>query len=103
MKDADEVLDCRGFEWDDGNSNKNLTKHKVSDSEYEQVFFNQPFIGGSDVRHSHDEPRYYALGKTDSGRWLYVVYTIRDQFIRVISARDMNKNEKREFERLQGE
>ena len=103
MKDADEVLACIGFEWDDGNSNKNLTKHKVSDSECEQVFFNQPFISGSDVRHSHDESRYYALGKTDTGRRLFVVYTIRNQFIRVISARDMNRNEKREFERLQGE
>jgi hypothetical protein len=60
-------------------------------------------ISGSDVRHSHDEPRYYALGKTDSGRRLFVVYTIRNQLIRVMSARDMNKNEKREFERLQGE
>jgi len=103
MKVTDEVLNCIGFEWNEGNSNKNLTKHKESDSECEQVFFNQPFISESDVCHSHDEPRYYALGKTDSGRRLFVVYTIRNQFIRVIPARDMNRNEKREFERLQGE
>jgi uncharacterized protein len=99
MKAADEVLDCKGFEWDKGNSNKNLGKHKVSDSECEQVFFNQPFISGSDTGHSRDEPRYYALGKTDSGRMLFVVYTIRNQLIRVISAKDMNGNEKREYER----
>ncbi len=103
MKTADEVLDCTGFEWDKGNSNKNLAKHKVSDSECEQIFFNQPFISGSDISHSHDEPRYYALGTTDSGRRLLVVYTIRNQLIRVISARDMNRNEKREYERLEGE
>jgi uncharacterized DUF497 family protein len=103
MEIADEVLECVGFEWDDGNSNKNLKKHNVSDSECEQVFFNQPFVSGSDIKHSHDEPRYYALGKTDSARPLFIVYTIRDQLIRVISARGMNKNEKKEFDRLQGE
>jgi uncharacterized protein len=103
MKDADEVLDCIGFEWDKGNNNKNLTKHKVSDSECEQVFFNQPFISGSDARHSQDEPRHYALGITDAGRRLFVVYTIRNRLIRVISARDMNRNEKKEYERLEGE
>jgi uncharacterized protein len=103
MKAADEVLDCTGFEWDKGNSNKNLGKHKVSDSECEQVFFNQPFISGSDTRHSQDDPRHYALGKTDSGRRLFIVYTIRNRLVRVISARDMNRNEKKEYERLEGE
>jgi uncharacterized DUF497 family protein len=103
MKIADEVMDCKGFEWDKGNTDKNIQRHGVSDSECEQVFFNQPFISGTDVRHSQDEPRYYALGKTDAGRWLFIVYTIRNQLIRVISARDMNKKEKQALERLQGE
>ncbi len=103
MKAADAVMDCTGFEWDKGNCNKNLVKHKVSDTECEQVFFNQPFVSSSDVRHSHEEPRYHALGKTDAGRRLFIVYTIRKQLIRVISARDMNRNEKREHERLEGE
>jgi len=103
MKIADEVMDCKGFEWDKGNTDKNMQRHGVSDSECEQIFFNQPFISGADDRHSQDEPRDYALGKTDAGRRLFVVYTIRDQLLRVISARDMNKKEKQAFERLQGE
>jgi uncharacterized protein len=102
MKDADEVLECTGFEWDKGNSNKNLATHKVSDSECEQVFFNQPFVSGSDVHHSQDETRFYALGKTDARRRLFLVYTIRKHLVRVISARDMNRNEKKEYDRLEG-
>lgn len=101
MKDADEELECTGFEWDKGNSSKNLVRHGVSDSECEQIFFNQPFISGSDVRHSNEEPRHYALGRTDSGRRLFIVYTVRNRLIRVISARDMSRKEKRAFELLQ--
>ena len=33
-----------GFEWDEGNRGKNWDKHRVFDSECEQVFFNQPLL-----------------------------------------------------------
>ena len=49
------------------------------------------------------EPRYFALGQTDESRRLLVVFTIRELLIRVISARDMNKNERKEYERAQTE
>ena len=102
MKIADDVSDCIGFEWDSGNKNKNLKKHKVSDNECEQVFFNQPFICEFDQVHSDNEPRFYALGKTDSDRRLFLVYTVRNQLIRVISAREMNRNEKKYYDISQG-
>ena len=51
----------------------------------------------SDVRHSKTEKRYYALGQAGAGRRLFVVFTVRRKLIRVISARDMNKNETRVF------
>jgi hypothetical protein len=41
----------------------------------------------------------YLLGKTDSGRRLFVVFTIRGELVRVISARDMNRNELRSYEK----
>jgi len=38
------LLKCTGFEWDEGNKDKNWIKHKVSNSECEEIFFNQPLI-----------------------------------------------------------
>jgi len=89
------IQECIGFQWDDGNSEKNWILHQVSQSECEQLFFNKPLIIGDDIKHSQTEKRWFLLGQTDSRRLLFVVFTIRDQLIRVISARDMNKKERR--------
>lgn len=93
--ELDKLSNCSGFEWDEGNSEKNWIKHKVSRSECEQVFFNLPLVVSDDPKHSQEENRYFALGKTDGSRGLFIVFTIRRDAIRVISARDMNKMEKR--------
>ncbi|MBI4875310.1 MAG: BrnT family toxin [Acidobacteria bacterium] len=85
---------CTGFEWDEHNSQKNWEKHKVAVRECEQVFFNVPLVVEADPRHSQREPRFYCLGRTDSGRLLFVVFTARGRLIRVISARDMNRKER---------
>ena len=50
-----------------------------------------------DVRHSRQEKRYYALGQTSRGRYLFVAFTIRRKMIRVISVRDMNRNEQEHY------
>ena len=93
-----EILkECVGFEWDAGNSEKNWFSHQVTKSESEQIFFNQPLFIGDDEKHSKIEVRYYALGKTDDERKLFIVFTIRKNFIRVISARDMSKKEKKVY------
>ena len=65
-----------GFDWDDGNSRKN-DKHGVTAAEAEQVFFNDPLLILIDSVHSRSEPRYHALGKTDSGRRLHITFTLR--------------------------
>ena len=85
----------KGFEWDEGNIAKNYKKHRVAYFECEQIFFNEPLIVKPDKIHSTSEERYFALGKTDEKRFLFVVFTIRDNKIRVVSARDMNKKERR--------
>jgi len=87
------------FEWDAGNAEKNWVRHQVSQAECEQVFFNLPLVVAEDDLHSLDEPRFYALGRTDAGRPLFVVYTLRGEKIRVISARDMTRREQKEYER----
>lgn len=90
----DDLSSCNGFEWDEGNSEKNWIKHGVSDFECEQVFFNVPLVVADDPKHSQTENRYFALGKTDQGRRLFVVFTLRGRSIRVISARDMKRAER---------
>ena len=90
--------DCTGFDWDAGNSDKNWKRHRVSDSECEEVFFNQPLVVRQDQGHSQGEVRFYALGQTDRSRGLFVVFTMRRRLLRVISARDMNHNERRIYQ-----
>jgi uncharacterized DUF497 family protein len=99
MQPNDQLAECTGFEWDEGNFSKNWGKHGVSFLECEQIFFNQPLITQHDEKHSTNEPRYYALGQTDTYRRLFIVFTIRNNLIRVISARDMNRKERREYGR----
>ena len=78
-----------GFDWDSGNRDKNWQKHGVTTSECEQVFFNLPILFQPDPVHSKTEPRYFMLGQTDSGRYLFIAFTTRKEKIRIISARDM--------------
>lgn len=86
---------CEGFDWDKGNSEKNWIRHKVTAKECEETFFNLPLVSGVDKKHTKSEKRWYALGRTDSNRTLFIVFTIRKNLIRVISARDMNKKERK--------
>ncbi len=88
------LKDCTGFEWDEGNSEKNWKNHQVTQLESEQVFFNLPIVLGDDKKHSQGEKRFYLLGRTEFNRLLFVVFTIRYNHIRIISARDMNKKER---------
>jgi hypothetical protein len=87
----------RGFSWDEGNTTKNWKNHSVTNEECEQVFFNQPLQIYFDQKHSLRENRYYVLGKTDSNRRLFIVFTTRKNLIRIISARDMTKAERRHY------
>jgi uncharacterized protein len=95
------VKGISGFEWDQGNCSKNPEKHNVSNSESEELFFNQPLIVADDKKHSKSEKRLYALGRTNESRKLFVVFTFRTERIRVISSRDMNKKEQAIYERAE--
>lgn len=95
MDDIERLLQFTEFEWNKGNVEKNWLKHKVSPVECEQIFFNQPLIILDDPKHLMSEKRYAAFGYTDEGRLLTVILTKRDRLLRVISARDMNRKEKK--------
>ena len=86
------------FEWDHGNRGKNFKKHKVTDQECEEVFFDPEKKILRDPLHSGREERFILLGKTKQERMLFVVFTVRKDNMRIISARDTNKSEKHLYE-----
>ncbi len=94
MAARDPLEDCTGFDWDEDNADKNWERHRVTPEEAEDVFFHEPLVVRGDVGHSKSEKRHYALGQTSAGRMLFVAFTIRRRLIRVISAREMNRNER---------
>jgi uncharacterized protein len=95
-----DIEQIAGFDWDDGNSRKSADKHDVSQAEAESVFFNDPLVVAADARHSEKEQRLNALGKTAQNRLLHVTFTLRQggTIIRVISARDMHRKERKIYE-----
>lgn len=86
------------FQWDEGNLQKNYLKHNVSNLEAEEIFANEPIVIIDDPPHSATEKRHLAWGRTNNNRKLAVIFTIREKMIRVISARDMNKKERRFYD-----
>jgi uncharacterized DUF497 family protein len=99
----DLVAGLAGFEWDSGNSDKNWLRHEVSQSEAEQALLNIPLVIGTTVARLGTEPRFIALGQTDVGRPLTVVFTVRGSLVRVISARAMSKAERRAYGRIEAD
>jgi uncharacterized protein len=99
----DHDTEATEFEWDEGNAEKNWVRHRVTQTECEEVFFNRPLVVSEDEVHSVDERRFFALGQTEAGRLLFVAYTIRNERVRVISARDMIRSERRAYEHARAE
>ena len=95
---AFDLSKIEGFEWDKGNL-EHIKKRYVEFGECEQVFFNMPILVGEDKTHSQTEKRFEVLGKTNNKRLLFVVYTVREGKIRIVSARDQNKKERREYQK----
>jgi uncharacterized protein len=99
VTDSLDFRNAIGFEWDEGNADKNWIAHDVTQAECEQIFFNLPCVIGQQAGNSSVEARHYVLGQTDRGRLLFLVVTIRRQRIRVITARDMTAKERKAYAR----
>ena len=82
------------------NKDKNWISHQVTPVECEEIFFNQPFVATDSSQERESEDRYYALGKTSMERLLFIVFTIRKKHIRIISARDMSRKERKVYNEL---
>jgi hypothetical protein len=89
------------FDWDESNLTKNYERHNVKWEEAENIFSNEPITIKDDDVHSASEKRYNALGKTQKGRKLFVVFTLRNDKVRIISARDMSRKERIIYEEVQ--
>jgi uncharacterized DUF497 family protein len=86
--------DILSFEWDKGNEQKNWIKHKVTAEEAEEPFFSEDYLILEDEPHSSEqEDRLILLGKTKQAKMLFIVFTMRADKIRIISARDADKKE----------
>ena len=91
------LSNVKEFDWDKGNIDKNEAKHNVKWYECEQIFFNKPLLLLEVPGHSKVEKRYFGFGRTDLGRLLTVVFTVRNNKVRVISARPMSRKERRRY------
>jgi hypothetical protein len=100
---AGRLRDCVGFEWDQGNGPKIQARHGVTLGECEQVFFREPFLVAPSASHSGAEERWAGLGRTAAGRALVVVFPLRGNLIRPISARDMNRKERQHYAEAEAE
>ena len=72
-------------------------RHQVTQAEAEHVFFNRPLVVAPDSQHSSEEIRHLALGRSNEGRHLTIVFTRRDDLLRVVSARPMSVRERRVY------
>ncbi len=90
---------CQGFQWDKGNGLKNWLKHGITQGEAEEIFFNEPLLLFEDEKHSEHEDRILAFGRSGEEKFLVVAFTIRQNLIRIISARHMNRKERGVYEK----
>lgn len=88
------------FDWDKGNIDKNFKKHNIRDRESEEPFFNKRRYVFEDKKHSVKEKRYGLFGKTNKGRLLAIVFTMRKGKTRIITARDISRRERRSYEKI---
>ncbi|MEK7161333.1 MAG: BrnT family toxin [Patescibacteria group bacterium] len=89
----------QGFLWDTGNINKNWAKHRITNREAEEIFFDKHYMILNDKLHSGKELRYNIIGLTENGKLLSVAFTIRHYLVRVISTRPAGKRERNIYEK----
>lgn len=86
------------FEWNQDKAKANLRKHGVSFNEATTVFLDSLSLTGNDPDHSIEEERFITFGLSSSERLLVVVHTDREDRIRIISAREATRSERKMYE-----
>ena len=88
----------QSFEWDPDKASHNLAKHGVSFEEAQTAFEDSLFLAFEDPDHSEGERRYLLIGQSSRARLLVIAYTERRNKIRVITAREATRRERRAYE-----
>jgi uncharacterized DUF497 family protein len=87
-------MDLARFDWDENNIRK-VERHRITPEETEQVLDNDPLF--QYPQQADEEERYLVYGETNAGRMLAVALTVRGERIRVITAYDMDADQKRRY------
>lgn len=85
------------FEWDESKAENNKHKHGVNFKEASSCFYDPHQVAFYDPDHSDEEDREILMGHSNQGRLLLVVYTLREDTIRLISARPATKREANDY------
>ena len=88
------------FEWDESKAASNISKHGVSFDEATTIFGDPLAITFPDPMHSAEEDRFLTFGRSSSGRFVVVAHTDRADRIRLISAREMTRKERSDYEQF---
>jgi uncharacterized DUF497 family protein len=86
------------FEWDENKAKLNFSKHKVSFEEARTIFDDPFLMTFPDSEHSNYEQRYINIGISSRRRFLIVIYTEREENIRIISCRKATRSEQKFYE-----
>ena len=86
-----------GFEWDKWNIDKSYQKHGISLNEAEEPFLDKELLMQEDIKHSQKEERFILIGKSFKKIILCIAFTIRENKVRIISARKANIKERRRY------
>jgi len=86
------------FEWDPDKAQRNLRRHQIAFEEAVTVFDDEFALIFEDEVHSFDEPRDILIGYSNHAHLLTVIFTERGQVVRLISARQATRNEKKRYE-----
>ncbi len=94
-------LRVSGFDWDEGNRGK-CQRHGLSIAQIEALFADSPRLA-PDPKHSGEEDRLIAVGRTNAGRPIFVAFTLRTKdkrrLIRPVTARYMHAKEIEAYEK----
>jgi uncharacterized protein len=93
-------MQIKGYIWREDVVDKLWWKHNVTVEEVEAIFVNRPRIEKIEKGHFHDEDVYAALGQTNAGRYLMVIFIYkRDSRALIVTARGMTSQERKRYGR----
>jgi uncharacterized DUF497 family protein len=87
------------FEWDPKKADQNVRKHRIAFTEAATVFGDPLAITAFDPDHSTDEDRFLTVGRSNRGRTMIVAHADRGNAIRIISARELTRTERKDYEK----